>query len=186
MDPIDSTASMLTYMSLRQPQIQESGCSMLHTLVGATDGVGIPQHVVLVGRNGGVNAIRRAMRAFRDCKFWGVGALSVLQRAGYGRGVTLTPDADSTQAVAEEQPRTSRTKAPRAQDSTSKNSALHEALRTIERLQHAVKELESSFECSICMEQFDSTHRAPRVLSCGHTHCEECLHMCFSPCFYLK
>jgi hypothetical protein len=30
-------------------------------------------------------------------------------------------------------------------------------------------------ECGICMETYDKYARVPKVLSCGHTFCEECL-----------
>ena len=30
-------------------------------------------------------------------------------------------------------------------------------------------------ECDICLLEWDSAIRIPRLLSCGHTFCEECL-----------
>ena len=35
--------------------------------------------------------------------------------------------------------------------------------------------MENIIECSICMEQYNTTNKLPRILSCGHTFCTSCL-----------
>lgn len=35
--------------------------------------------------------------------------------------------------------------------------------------------VEVTFECPICLEKYDTNERRPRSLSCGHTHCTECI-----------
>ena len=35
--------------------------------------------------------------------------------------------------------------------------------------------LQQTIECSVCIQLYDGTSRKPRMMSCGHTYCEECL-----------
>ena len=30
-------------------------------------------------------------------------------------------------------------------------------------------------ECQICFERYNKTNKEPKILSCGHTFCKECL-----------
>lgn len=35
--------------------------------------------------------------------------------------------------------------------------------------------LQVVFECPICLESYDTNERRPRTLSCGHSHCTDCI-----------
>ena len=37
-------------------------------------------------------------------------------------------------------------------------------------------------ECDICLTEWDPNKRIPRLLSCGHTFCQECLKQMFNKC----
>ena len=36
-------------------------------------------------------------------------------------------------------------------------------------------EVSATSTCAICYESYDSASRCPRILSCGHTYCQQCL-----------
>ena len=35
--------------------------------------------------------------------------------------------------------------------------------------------MENIIDCTICMEKYNSNNKIPRILSCGHTYCTQCL-----------
>ena len=35
--------------------------------------------------------------------------------------------------------------------------------------------MENILDCAICMEKYNSNNKTPRILTCGHTFCTQCL-----------
>ena len=35
--------------------------------------------------------------------------------------------------------------------------------------------MENIFDCAICMEKYNGKNKTPRILTCGHTFCTQCL-----------